>query len=45
MDPNGFAERLRASLAEFSPPVRSLMDVDFYKFTMGSADSAALSRC
>ncbi|MEK7609348.1 MAG: nicotinate phosphoribosyltransferase [Patescibacteria group bacterium] len=35
MDPKGFTERLRASLAEFSPPVRSLLDVDFYKFTMG----------
>jgi nicotinate phosphoribosyltransferase len=30
-----FADDLRRSRAEFSPPVRSLMDVDFYKFTMG----------
>src|SRR3989344_3952353 len=30
-----FVESLRASATEFTPPVRSLMDVDFYKFTMG----------
>jgi nicotinate phosphoribosyltransferase len=35
MDAKGFADYLRMSSAEFSPPVRSLMDVDFYKFTMG----------
>ena len=30
-----FADHLRASASSFDPPVRSLMDVDFYKFTMG----------
>jgi nicotinate phosphoribosyltransferase len=30
-----FVEHLRMSADGFSPPVRSLMDVDFYKFTMG----------
>lgn len=30
-----FVEELRMSAAEFNPPVRSLMDIDFYKFTMG----------
>ncbi|MBI4118850.1 MAG: nicotinate phosphoribosyltransferase [Parcubacteria group bacterium] len=35
MDPKDLAERLRASWAEFNPPVRSLLDADFYKFTMG----------
>jgi nicotinate phosphoribosyltransferase len=28
-------EKLRMSSGEFSPPVRSLMDIDFYKLTMG----------
>lgn len=27
-------EKLRMSTAEFTPPVQSLLDVDFYKFTM-----------
>ena len=33
--PTDFVNSLRLSAAEFSPPVRSLMDIDFYKFTMG----------
>ena len=28
-------ERVRQSLVGFVPPVQSLMDIDFYKFTMG----------
>lgn len=35
MNSTDFAERLRAANASFTPPVQSLMDVDFYKFTMG----------
>lgn len=35
MRPHDFVEQLRMSTAELSPPVRSLMDTDFYKFTMG----------
>ncbi|MDB5194480.1 MAG: nicotinate phosphoribosyltransferase [Parcubacteria group bacterium] len=30
-----FADVARMNAAEFSAPVRSLMDIDFYKFTMG----------
>lgn len=34
MNTKDLVERLRMTSAEFSPPVRSLLDVDFYKFTM-----------
>ena len=30
-----FVDAARRSSGEFSPPVRSLLDIDFYKFTMG----------
>lgn len=35
MRPHDFVEQLRLSTTEFRPPVISLMDTDFYKFTMG----------
>lgn len=35
MTSKDLVEQLRMTAAEFSPPVRSLVDIDFYKFTMG----------
>ncbi len=35
LDTSTFVDEARRNSAEFSPPVRSLLDVDFYKFTMG----------